>query len=278
MEDDVLSRMDAEDDWSRARRKVLYQEVVCFLKQCSVDLLSFEEVRTRLHLSHRIDRGLQDIPLDRIRGSVGRYDDFTSAFLPRKNHLQERWERVDLAVIGGTTPPIAVYQVGEAYFVLDGNHRVSIARQHGSKSIEAFVWEYPTPHGLGPDADVDELLLKSGQIEFLHRIGQASPPAVRDIVFTCPACYDHLLDMIETFRRGMETETGCPVPFENAVCAWYEAVYDPAIEIIQQKDLLARFPDRTEADLFLWAWKNSQILEELVLLSGVSTCEPTTHD
>ena len=46
MEDDVLSRLDAEEDWNRARRKILYQEVVCFLKQCSVDLLSFEEVRT----------------------------------------------------------------------------------------------------------------------------------------------------------------------------------------------------------------------------------------
>jgi hypothetical protein len=82
--------LDAEEDWKRARRKVLYQEVVCFFKQCSVDLLSFEEVRTRLHLRQTIDRGLQDIPLDRIRGSVGRYDDFASAFIPRRRHMRER--------------------------------------------------------------------------------------------------------------------------------------------------------------------------------------------
>ena len=50
-ENDALSMFDAEEDWIWARRKVLYQEVVCFFKQCSVDLLSFEEVRTKLHLS-----------------------------------------------------------------------------------------------------------------------------------------------------------------------------------------------------------------------------------
>ena len=160
-ENETLSMWDAEEDWNRARRKVLYQEVVCFFKQCPVDLLAFEEVRAKLHLSQKIDRGFQEIPLDRIRGSVGRYDDFTSAFIPRKKHMRERWKRVDVAMLAGKTPPIDVYQVGESYFVLDGNHRVSIARQHGSKMIEAYVWEFLTPVGLSPEADIYELLIKS---------------------------------------------------------------------------------------------------------------------
>ncbi len=262
---DSLSMSDAEEDWVRARRKILYQEVVCFLKQCSVDLLSFEEVRANLHLSQKIDRGYQEIPLDRIRGSVGRYDDFTSAFLPRKRHMQERWERVDVAVMAGKTPPIDVYQVGESYFVLDGNHRVSIARQHGLKSIEAHVWEFPTLYGLGPEADIDELLIKSEQLRFLEIIGQASPPAMREIVFTCAECYGDLVDMIETYRQGMEKVDGCPVSVERAASAWYEEVYGPAIEIIQENNLLARFSKRTEADLFIWAWKHNKALEGLVL-------------
>jgi hypothetical protein len=264
-ENDLLSMLDAEEDWNRARRKVLYQEVVCFLKQCSVDLLSFEEVRSKLRLSQKIHRGLQEIPLDRIRGSVGRYDDFTSAFLPRKRHMQERWEQVDVAMMAGKTPPIDVYQVGESYFVLDGNHRVSIARQQGLESIEAYVWEFPTAYGLGPEADIDELLLKSAQIDFLERIGQADPPAVREIVFTCVDCYSDLADMIETYRQGLEERDKQSVSTEQAVSAWYEEVYGPAIRIIQKENLLDRFSDRTEADLFIWAWKNSNILEELVL-------------
>ena len=262
---EALSRFDAEENWNRARRKVLYQEVVCFFKQCSVDLLSFKDVRSKLHLSQNIDRGLQEIPMDRIRGSVGRYDDFTSAFLPRKKHMRQRWERVDVAMLAGKTPPIDVYQVGESYFVLDGNHRVSIARQHGLQTIEAYVWEFPTPHALSPEADIDELLIKSERFDFLKKIDQASPPIVREIVFTCPDCYGDLLDMIETYRQGLEEADENPVLIEQTVSAWYEEVYGPAIEIIQKNNLMARFPNRTEADLFLWAWKKNKVLEELVL-------------
>jgi hypothetical protein len=181
--------------------------------------------------------------------------------LPRKKHLQKRWERVDVAMTAGKTPPIDVYQVGESYFVLDGNHRVSIARQLGSKTIEAYVVEFPTPFGLSPEADIDELLIKSERVDFLEKIGQASPPAVREIVFTCPDCYGDLVAMIEAYRLGMEEVDEYPVSTEQAVSAWYEEVFGPAIEIIQKSDLLASFSNRTEADLFIWAWKNNKVLE-----------------
>jgi uncharacterized ParB-like nuclease family protein len=264
-ENDALSLFDAEEDWKRARRKILYQEVVRFFKQCSVDLLSFEEVRSGLRLRQKFGRGLQEIPLDRIRGSVGRYDDFTSAFLPRKRHMRQRWEQVDVAMRAGKIPPIEVYQVGESFFVLDGNHRVSVARQLGLETIEAYVCEFPTPVGLSPEADLDELLIKSEQVDFMGRIGRAAPPAVHEIVFTCPDCYGDLLCMIETYSQGLEEVNEKPVSFEGAVSAWYEEVYGPCIEIIQNNNLLTQFPDRTEADLFLWAWKNNKRLEELVV-------------
>jgi uncharacterized ParB-like nuclease family protein len=258
---DPLSLFDAEEDWNRARRQMLYQEIVGFFKRCSVDLLSFEDVRTGLRLGQKIDRGLQEIPLDRIRGSVGRYDDFTSAFLPRKKHMRKRWVRVDAAMRAGRTPPIQVYQVGKSYFVIDGNHRVSIARQRGFETIEAYVCEFLTPHGLSPEADIDELLVKSEQVDFLERIGPAAPQAVREITFTCPDCYGDLLDMIETYRRGMQETDEKPVSFERAVSAWSEEVYGPCIKIIQKNDLLDQFSKRTEADLFVWAWKNNEALE-----------------
>jgi hypothetical protein len=167
--------------------------------------------------------------------------------------------------MAGKTPPIDVYQVGESYFVLDGNHRVSIARQQGLETIEAFVVEYPTPWGLSPEADIDELLIKSERVEFLEKIGQASPPAVQGIFFTCPDCYSDLMDMIETYRQGLEEVDEKPVSIEQAVSAWYEEVYSPAILIIQKNNLLARFSNRTEADLFIWAWKNNKVLQELAL-------------
>ena len=124
----LQAQSESEEKWTRARRGVLVQRVICTFKNCSVDLIPFDEVRTRLHLTQQIYRGIQDIEVARIRGSVGRYRDFTSAFLPRRSHLRQRWERVNTMVSAQKMPPIELYQVGDAYFVAEGNHRVSAAR------------------------------------------------------------------------------------------------------------------------------------------------------
>ena len=143
--------------------------------------------------------------------------------------------------------PVEINLPGKNLGQLDGNHRVSVARQHGFELIEAYVWEFPTPYGLSPEADMDELLAKSERIEFLERIGQASPPAVREIALTCFGCYGDLVDMIETYRQALEDVDEQPVSTEQAVLAWYEEVYGPAIDTIQEYNLLAQFPNRTDA-------------------------------
>ena len=153
-ESDLLALNETQESWERARRGVLVQKVVCAFKGCSVDLIPFDEVRTRLQLAQKLCRGVQEIELARIRGSVGRYRDFTSEFLPRRRHLRQRWQRVKAVVDTQGMLPIEVYQVGDAYFVVDGNHRVSIARQEGMKTIEAYVCEFVTPVGLSAEADL----------------------------------------------------------------------------------------------------------------------------
>jgi hypothetical protein len=140
-----FSRYKSQEDWERAHRGVMVQKVVCAIKNCPVDLIPFEEVRSRLHLSQKIYRGLQNIELSHIRGSLGRYADFTSTFLPRWRHLRKRWEQVKSLANTRGLPPIEVYQVGDAYFVVDGHHRVSVAWQDGQKTIEAYVWEFISP-------------------------------------------------------------------------------------------------------------------------------------
>ena len=132
-ENSLLAQLDSQQSWESARRGVLVQKVICTFKNCSVDLIPFEEVRTRLHLTQKFCRGPEAVELEHIRGSVGRSSDFTSAFLPRGNHLRQRWQRVKELVFTKGMFPIDVYQVGDAYFVIDGNHRVSIARQEGMK-------------------------------------------------------------------------------------------------------------------------------------------------
>ena len=99
---------------------------------------------------------------DAIVGSVGRYADFTRSFLPRRESSARRWAAVRTALPDvAAFPPITVYQVGEAYFVLDGNHRVSVARQAGATHIPAYVTEIETPVPLTPDARPDELICQA---------------------------------------------------------------------------------------------------------------------
>jgi len=261
----ALDEFNAEEDWRHARRKLLYQEVVCLVKRCSVDLLSFEDVRQGLHLQQRIDHGYQDIPVQQVRGSVGRFDDFSSAFLPRKNHMRKRWEGVDVAMAQGKTPPIDAYKVGDAYFVVDGNHRVSVARQRGQETIGAYVTEFPTPAGLSANADIDELLIKSEQTAFLEKAGNANAEVPQSLVFTCSGCYEDVAEQIEIYRESAQAEQEAPVSFEQAFSAWYDEAYLPSIKAIRKNDLMSQFPDRSESDLFVWTLQNNQILEQLDL-------------
>jgi hypothetical protein len=71
------------------------------------------------------------VDVEKIRGSVGRYEDFDGSFLPLKVDMAHRWGRIDRAYHkGDELPAVSLYKVGEAYFVRDGNHRVSVAKYH----------------------------------------------------------------------------------------------------------------------------------------------------
>ena len=85
-------------EWEQARRTAFIQDALATFTQRPADLLPFEEVRQKLQLSNVRYLGLQDVPLDHIVGSVGRYQDFTRAFFPRRDDLQDRWRRIDRLV------------------------------------------------------------------------------------------------------------------------------------------------------------------------------------
>jgi hypothetical protein len=261
MEDSsLLAHYESQEKWTRARRGVLVQRVVSTFKNCSVDLIPFEEVRTRLHLTQKYCRGLQDIELAHIRGSVGRYRDFTSAFLPRRNHLRQRWERVNTIVSTQEMPPIEVYQVGDAYFVVDGNHRVSAARQAGTKMIAAYVCEFVTPVGLSAEADLDEVMTKSEYAEFLNKTHLDKLRPGQEIIFTNPGHYPELECLITMFQEALEETQGEVTSYEDALLLWYDMVYSPAVHDIKKSGAMERFPNRTEADLFIWMWQHQQRL------------------
>jgi hypothetical protein len=87
--------------------------------------------------------GLQEVALADIRGSEGRSREFDDEFYPRTTAARERWQRVASAWEAGVRlPPVLLIKLGDAYYVRDGHHRISVARALGQASIEAEVIEW----------------------------------------------------------------------------------------------------------------------------------------
>src|SRR5687768_5113078 len=163
---------------------------------------------------------------------------------------------------GAGLPPIEVYKVGEVYFVMDGNHRVSIARQEGSTSIEAHVIEVRTNVPLTPDVQPDDLIIKAEYAEFLEatRIMDLRPNV--DLSVTIPGQYGKLMEQICTQECLLEHERKEIVAFQNVVEDWYDNIYIPLAETIRDRGLLRLFPNHTITDLYLWISENRSALEE----------------
>ncbi len=136
-------------DFTRAHRRAFLRRMGARLRgdPSSTYPLSFEEVRKALGASNKIRLGRRTVPVERIVGSVGRYRDFDQTFLPAKASVGRKWRRIDGAFHRGEElPPVMLYKVGEAYFVEDGNHRVSVARYQGVEWIDAEVTEFFPAH------------------------------------------------------------------------------------------------------------------------------------
>lgn len=144
-------------DFAKAQQLTFVERCLNFFRGRSNELLSFETVRQSLRLQNPIDKGLQEIELAKIVGSVNKfkYRDFTRTFLPKNCRDEERWRRVDELFHHQGFEPIEVYQVGQVYFVRDGHHRISVNRTHGIKTIESYVTEYKI--GVAIDQD-DEMI------------------------------------------------------------------------------------------------------------------------
>ena len=140
---DLNEQVDA--DFTRARRRARLRAVVAHIRRehASNRLLSFDDVRRELAANNRRHRGARVVAVEEIVGSVGRWDEFDRSFLPARASVGHRWKRIDRAFQRGEDlPPVELYEVGEAYFVVDGHHRVSVARYHDVPTVEAAVLEF----------------------------------------------------------------------------------------------------------------------------------------
>lgn len=247
---------DAHRRFDHAKRQAVLESISALLRNRPDDLLPFDDVRKRLGLHITRERGLQQIPLDKIVGSVGKYREFTRSFWPRQEKVRERWKWIYIAAHSfHGLPPVELYQVGDVYFVKDGNHRISVARELGNRSVEAYVTEYICPIALtveSIDADLDTLALQLAREDFLQhtRILEFRPDA--DIRVTVAGDYRTLQEHMAIPGYVVGQDEGRQVSWEEAVGIWYDDVYLPVVRMIHQHELQHLYPGHTNADLYLW--------------------------
>ncbi len=252
-----------DPDYSRARSKALFRSVMARLAGRSNRLLSYNEVKDKLHLGGSVYRGVQSVPVKNIVGSVDRYRDFDRVFLPAQTFTADRWKTINRAFYRDQSlPPIKLYKVGDAYFVLDGHHRVSVAREHDVEYIDAEVIEVRSRVPVTPGVDADDLEILGEYENFLERTQLDKLRPEQNIRFTIGGGYERLLEHIAVHRYFMGIDEQRDVSEAEAVEHWYDTVYLPIVELIREHNVLSDFPGRTEADLYLWLIDHMHFLRE----------------
>ncbi len=252
-------------DFERARQKAFLHDVLAVFARRPNDLISFHDVRSRVSPERESYRGIQTVPIEKIVGSMDRFRDFDRAFLPRQNHTAGRWKNVDRAYYEDKTlPPIQLYQVGDVYFVKDGNHRVSVARGKGQQFIDAEVIEGHVRAPLYATMKPDELLLQAEYAEFLRRTDLDRLHPDHDIRPTALGRYDEIWDQIEGHRLWLEHIWHRPASVAEAVNDWFEYIYCPIIRVAHERGVMDRIRGHTEADIYLWVMRHRHELERRV--------------
>jgi hypothetical protein len=165
--------------------------------------------------------------------------------------MGERWRRVE-QVGPESFPPIVVYQVDDAYFVVDGHHRVAIAKQLGMEYIDAEVTRLRTRIPLPPDADIGQIIFQELEGLFMDESGLARSRPGAHIDLSRPNGYLELLEQVKVHGYHLMMERGQVLPPEEIAADWYDCVYLPAVVALHNAGLFELFPRAREGDLFLW--------------------------
>jgi hypothetical protein len=154
-----LIQQDARDDFDRARRRANWAKLAGWLsgrsssRNCLPVLGEVTTVRgagvagpgVQLLEWERVGSGSTSetlVPIDQIVGTVEPTKCFDRWFRPTSDVVRSRFQRIVIEVLSGRgMDPVELYKCGDSYYVLDGHHRIAVARALGHRSVCAFVTE-----------------------------------------------------------------------------------------------------------------------------------------
>jgi len=228
-----VERIRAIQDFDAARARAFRRSLRTILTGRAQRLRSIEPVLRAAGFEGRAFGGVQEIPVDKIVGSVApdaKASDFDPAFLPLNRRTRERWTRIYQAMVeGDELPPIDVYKVDGNYYVIDGRTRAPLA----------------------PDVDAEALLKAAEYAAFLDitQLHRTRPEARLE----CSRLgrYDEIMQHIIGHRYFLSLEQKRDVPLQEAAASWYDHVYHPIAEAIRKHHVLEKLPGWTETDLYV---------------------------
>lgn len=189
-----------------------------------------------------IERGTLMVPLEKIVGSVGRYHDFDNQFKTQNSNKDERLQGILKAMrLGKSLPPIALYQIKEDFFILDGHHRFKAARELGHTHIRSRIVE------LLPSKNTFENNLYNEKIQFRDKAGLSDSHDLTE-----PGQFKHLVWQIEKHQTFLSAKNKEQTTFKQAATDWYSSIYRPLFTLIENSHLVKSFPKRTVDDLYLY--------------------------
>ncbi|MDR2191954.1 MAG: DUF4032 domain-containing protein [Endomicrobium sp.] len=234
-------------------------------------LVDFGSIEKNLRRYKIKDRGVHAIETEKIVGSLGRYNDFSENLLPRRGDSGLRYESVKQCLLNGVNfPPIKVYQVLDNYFVIDGHHRLMAARKvFNAKYIDAEVLEVIFEFEISPNKSYSYNTERAK--EFLIKLEEhffQKKTFLSNAVLKCPlkvtelVSYGKLYEEIENYRASANSGEFQKKSIIFASYNWYEKRFLPAVEIMDEDDILGGFPHRTHTDLYVWIQQHKYYLSQ----------------
>jgi hypothetical protein len=231
-------------------------------------LLELDDVRRRLRVVGQSYLGVRAIPVARIVGSLDHNADFDRDFRPRRGLSRGRLAGLRAAFPDGHMPPIEVQELGGAYFVADGHHRIALARERRADFIDAEVTRLQTNYEVEPDVDVRQLVHTEQQRMFLDEsgLGHARPNAT--IEFSRPGGYPELLELVKAHGYDLALRRGALPSKEDVAADWHDHVYEPGVAALRREALPEMYAYKTDTDLFLWVYQRRRALRVADVATG----------
>lgn len=234
-------------------------------------LVDFSTVQENLERISEVHKGIRAIPIKKIVGSLGRYRDFNDEFLPRSKKTDEKYLSVLRAVETGLElPPVQVYQVNDKFFVIDGHHRVSVAKFEQKKEfIDADIIEVRFDLKLDPKKKYKvstegarQFLITIEEEAFQRKTGLKNRILIYPLKVSELTSFSKLYEEILDFRKKYD---GGSLEAKDVIYAglmWYEKMFLPAVKTILEEKILDHFSKRTYTDLYVWMMLHKYYLSQ----------------